>query len=469
MRLLIAIKLVFLVLISLHVKAQKKYWVYHESFPKNFSITLLPEPENCSDWLNACSYFLQTEEVVRLRDAAISLTPVLTFTPLARPDTKANVGFALEQIDARHFIREGLNGQDVKIGIIDGGFLQANTHPSLKHFYEQNLVKGYRDYITPELEQYGGVKGLDDSHGTEVWQLVGGHDRGKNMQYGLATHAEYYLARTDHGGYEKRIEEDYLIEALEWMEEKGVRLVNVSLGYSTGFTNPKENYKVEHMDGKTTAIAKAIDIAALEKGMLIVVAAGNEATINSWQVLSTPGDARHALTVGASKFDVWDKMNYSSIGPEFIDYVKPDIAVYATKGTSFAAPVVTGMAACIWQHSPHLTNLEIIEILQKAGNFYPYPNNYLGYGVPTCSNVLQVLEGKETPAPKTVRVHKDKYVLRGRFDKYLVAFHKKDNRNVIDRSVYRPLGKKVKVKKPDEATQTSLLMGKKVLEIFWVD
>ena len=115
------------------------------------------------------------------------------------------------------------------------------------------------------------------------------------------------------------------------------------------------------MDGKSTAIARAVEIATTQKGMLIVVAAGNEAR-DAWQTLSTPGDAQHALTVGASKFDIWDKMDYSSIGPDYTDFVKPDISVYSTLGTSYSTPIVTGLVACIWQMDSTLTNLEIIDI-----------------------------------------------------------------------------------------------------------
>lgn len=468
MRLLIAIKLVLLLIFSVPLKAQKKYWVFHKNLTEKSVSILLPEPENCSEWLGACSYFLTLDQQQNLREQKISISPVLNFSYLQASGEMENLGFALEQIEAEVFISKGLTGKGIKIGIIDGGFLKADEDASLEHFFENNLVRGYKDYVTPDLQEYQGAKGLADDHGTEVWQLIGGHNRAKNVRFGLATEAEYYLARTDHGAYERRIEEDYMIEALEWMEKNGVRLVNISLGYNKGYNDPGENYQVEQMDGKTTAIARAVEIAATEKGMLIVVAAGNEARDSSWQILSSPGDAEHVLTVGSSKFEIWDKMNYSSIGPEFLAYVKPDVVIYSALGTSYSTPIVTGLAACIWQLEPDLTNLELINILKRAGNFYPYPNNYVGYGVPTCPDILQVLKGEEPGRPSKIRTSRNVYVHRGKFDvNYLVAFHKKDDRNVLGRVVYRPLGKKVKIKRLEEAKQTSLLIGKDVVEIFW--
>lgn len=467
MRCLPAIKLVLLLLSGPLLQAQDKYWVYHQKDHSPDIKNVLPQPENCSEWLQACTYYLTDDQLRQLAGVGVKTTPVLTLIAKSSP-ADPPLGFALEQVEAQQFIQKGLTGKGVKIGIIDGGFLDADKKKNLTHLFEKGLVKAYKDYVTPDMKAYGGTRGLDDDHGTEVWNLIGGVDSQKNIRFGLATEAEYYLARTDHGGYERRIEEDFFIEALEWMDSLGVKLVNASVGYNLGFTDPAENYKTSQMDGKTTAIARAVEIAATQKGMLIVVAAGNEGTVKNWQILSTPGDAEHSLTVGASKFSVWDKMNFSSIGPDFVDYVKPDVAVYSTTGTSYSTPVITGMAACIWELHPELTNLEIIRLFQEAGHFYPYPNNYLGYGVPTCTGILNILDGQESPEPKEIHTGRD--FIRYKTDpeqKYLVAFHKRDSVHVISRVVYRPVGKKAKVKRLEGATQTSLLIGKEFVEIFW--
>ncbi|MEQ8472726.1 MAG: S8 family serine peptidase [Marinoscillum sp.] len=444
---------------------QEKFWISNED---RYLITVdLPAPDYCSEWINQCSYRLDTKTQSLLHELDIDFSPVHQFTPTSSNETYPTLGFALEQVESKAFIDRGLTGKGVKIGIIDGGFLGAKEDPSLKHFFDKNLVKYYKDYITPNMEEYGGAIGLDDNHGTEVWQAIGGFHPSKNILYGLATESEYYLARTDHGAYEKRIEEDFLIKALEDMAKMNIKLINISLGYNLGFNDPKENYEKADMDGKTSALAKAVDHGALKKGMLIVVAAGNEG-MDKWETLSTPGDARHALTVGSSKYEIWDKMNYSSIGPEFTDFVKPDVSVYSTMGTSYSTPIVTGMAACIWQLNPQLTNFEIIEIFKKAGNFYPFPNNYLGYGVPSCPKLLSILEGEEQLAPETIRTSKDHVKIDIQDSvRYIVAFHKKDERNVSSRVVYKSNDRNVKVKKMEDAHQTSVLVGKSIVEIIW--
>ncbi|MBV6646150.1 MAG: S8 family serine peptidase [Cyclobacteriaceae bacterium] len=463
-----ALKLAFLLLFVIGSAGQDKYWVYDYDAQSNLIST---DPLFCSQWLDACSFSLKAGEIQSLQNNGIDILPVLSFDQKSSPNSLSakDVGFALEQIEGKLFAEKGLTGKGVKIGIIDGGFLKANKDPTLSHLFENNQVKVYKDFITPDLPAYGGIAGLDDVHGTEVWQLIGGWNRAKEIQFGLATESEYYLARTDHGAYEKRIEEDYLIQALEWMESLDIRLVNISLGYAKNYTNPKENYTPQQMDGKTSAIARAVDIATYEKDMLIVVAAGNEASDSKWRVLSTPGDAEGALTVGASKLSIWDKMNYSSIGTPSLPYLKPNISCFAADGTSFATPVITGIAACLMQLHPHLSAIQIKSIIEKSGHFYPYGNNYLGYGVPKASTVLVIAAGAEESIerPKSIK-KKRAYTLQGPFDQpYVVAFHKKNDYEVIEREVYRPEKNKIKIKQKELASQTSILFDNQVVEVFW--
>lgn len=450
---------------------QNKYWVDNaDHTTKKLIDSIGIDPYYCSRWAQSCSYFIP-EQILSTNPSLHGLLPVRTLSPNYSHSEEAILGFALEQIEGNLFIDQNLNGNGVKIGIIDGGFLNANKDASLAHFFDNDLVKYYRDFVTPDLEYYGGSIGLDDVHGTEVWQLIGGHQPEKNIQYGLATHASYYLARTDHGGYERRIEEDYILQAMEEMAEQGVELFNISLGYTDGYNDNKENYSIKDINGKTSMLTRAIQKASVDEGILFVVAAGNDGS-NKWGTLSIPADAENILTVGSSKYKVWDKMNFSSYGPEALDYVKPNVCVYSTLGTSFSTPIVTGLAACIMQYDSSLTNLQIIDIIEKASNFYPHGNNYMGYGVPTCSNILKILSGKEGQIirPKEIASTKDKVKLKGAFEgKRVVVYHKKDERNVMHRLNTRPDKNKIIVNKPDGVTQTSILVETEVVEIFWQD
>ncbi len=365
----LAIKLIFLLIALVSCEQKRKYWIYFNnvensslvknellSYTENSKSIFIPKDslnitvDFYSKWLHAGTAWLSKSEHVTLSqfDDVKEISPIskAKLIPNTLNYIDIQFSFAMEQIWAEYFIEKGLTGKGVKIGIIDGGFLDANNKISLSHIFKNQAVKPYKDYLTPTLRQYGGSKGADDGHGTQVWTQIAGINPNRKVQFGLETAAEFYLARTDDGRKENRTEEEYLIQALEWMHSQGVKLVNISLGYSTGFDNPEENYLPKHVDGKFTAVTRAVNIASEQKGMLIIVSAGNDGQ-NDFKVLSVPADAKGVLTVGATNYKTWDKASYSSIGPDKFDFLKPNVACFAFNGPSFSAPVITGLAACI--------------------------------------------------------------------------------------------------------------------------
>jgi hypothetical protein len=54
-------------------------------------------------------------------------------------------------------------------------------------------------------------------------------------------------------------------------------------------------------------------------------------------------------------------------------------------GTSFAAPLVSGFAACVMQLRPELNNMEVFCEMEKSGHLYPYYDYAHGFGVPQAS------------------------------------------------------------------------------------
>ena len=60
-------------------------------------------------------------------------------------------------------------------------------------------------------------------------------------------------------------------------------------------------------------------------------------------------------------------------------------------GTSFSAPIICGLAACLWQAYPHKTASEIIQYIRLSGNNYEHPDNIYGYGLPDFWKAHQLL------------------------------------------------------------------------------
>lgn len=470
----IGLKLILLFLFHFSNAQISSYWVYldNEGYWTSVRDALAQDDHvviGYSHWLNAIA--IRGEDT--LVNSLCDLTGISRVTKQGYIFRHQNSyvtpmnGFALEQLGVDALIAQGLDGSGVTIGIIDGGFLGAPAHPSLIGIFDDGRVKGYRDFITPGLPAYGGSKAHDDKHGTDVMQLVGGVDKHTNIRHGLANGATYYLARTDHGANESRLEEYYLIKALEWMDSLGVKLVNISLGYTSGYDLPEENYKPEQMDG-SSAVAQAVQKASVEKGMLVVVSAGNDGD-KEWRVISTPADARHALSVGATKYNHWDKATFSSVGPSHISYLKPDVACFAAEGTSFSAPIITGLAALIWQKDSSLSNLDVRKLIIEAGHLYPYGNNYVGYGVPLVENIQALMDGVIPKRAKELKIYGNTYKLPERAEKHVVLYHKRNPTQVVKEEYVVAENHKIRIIRPANTQFTTVVVDNEAMyEIRWM-
>ena len=174
------------------------------------------------------------------------------------------------------------------------------------------------------------------------------------------------------------------------MDSLGVQLVNSSLGYSQ-FDDQSENYLTTEMDGEHGITSKAAEIAVRERGMLLVISAGN-AGAKPWRLVTVPADAPSVLTVGATQLKGPIRISYSSIGPDYTDFLKPDVSAYSPNGTSFSAPVVTGFMACLMEYAPELSNFELMEVIKKSSGIYPFGNNFIGYGIPSATEALNIID-----------------------------------------------------------------------------
>ena len=369
---------------------------------------------------------------------------------------------------ASTFIDSGMTGKGMKIGVIDGGFLDADSTPLIEHLLQRNRIRAYRDFLYPKAEPYQGNKYQDDGHGTTVLKQIAGYDLGQNILHGLAKDASFYLARTDHGVLESRKEERCLLKALEWMDSLGVKLINISLGYTNGFDQTTDDYSKDQIDGRSTWITHQINKFLENRDMLLVLSAGNDG-LTDWSTLSAPADAQKVLAIGATGFKVWRKTDFSSIGPMNLPYLKPNLACYAQSGTSFSAPVVTALAACIWSKHPDLTSIELKTILEKSGHLYPFGNTFVGYGVPQCDRILEIISKESTNSATPIPIRK-KYIVNNELcsSAYWVIFHKTDSIHVKYQEVISPKHHKFRVKRPSKHIKFSTIASdKSVVEIQW--
>ncbi len=430
-----------------------------------------------SKWLNAVSANLSESQFNEVKKLGFvkEIIPIDAQTILTKIDKKSDdnlrVDFVMKQIGIEHFLEAGLNGNGINIGVIDAGFYGANDNQTLKHLFDRKQILGVKDYVNPKKKDYFGEReSASDFHGTEVLNAITGRDFKENIQIGLATNANFYLARTDSGNKEFRGEEDNWLAAMEWMDSLGVRLINTSLGYAKGFSNPKESYTPEQMDGKTSVIARAAKMAVDEKGIVLVVSAGNEGDESSWRIVSTPADVDGVIAVGATN-ELGMKMGYSSIGPEFLTYMKPNVSCFSLFGTSLAAPVLTGFVACVMQANPTLTNKEIRSILEKSANLYPYGNNFIGFGIPNAKRALNLAVKKSLPEIQSriveVAENEKQIEIPMAEGDIAVVFHKKNATHVVTQESVKVKNNFVSIKRNSSIKQTTIMTQKEVIEVIW--
>jgi hypothetical protein len=430
-----------------------------------------------SRWLNSVSAYMTEEQLSEIKkfDFVSEVSPIesnIITTACGIMVNPAFVHIAMKQMQINSFIEDSLTGKGIVVGVIDAGFYDAQIDKMLKHIFDEKKIIAQKDFLSPEREDLITVKATDaDYHGRRVLDMLAGYNTVTRELRGMATGSTFYLARSEDGNREFRGEEDTWIAAMEWMDSKGVRLISTSLGYAIKMDDPNDNYTQEQMNGKTAKITRAAQIATDEKGIFLVVSAGNEGSNPLWKIISAPADAQGVLSIGATKKDNCERIEYSSIGPEFLPYLKPNVSCYSPDGTSFSAPAVAGFVACLMQRAPSLDNKKIKELIEKSSHLYPYGNNFIGYGIPRASRALKLIANPAltfgTNSEKEVK-GKSTIIKINRLKKQeAVLFHKKNEFVVVEQETLAFKKGKLKVQRPAGVSRTTVSYQDTVVELIW--
>ena len=294
----------------------------------------------------------------------------------------------------------GLDGRGLRIAVFDVGFRGLPEHPAFRELLAGQRIVATHDFLRNRTDVYHG-----GSHGTEVMgclagRLPAGLGGVPGPALGLAPAAEYLLARTEQLHRERYAEEEAWLAAVEWADRLGADIVNSSLAYT------EQRYFPEQMDGRRSLVARAANLAA-RKGLLVVCAAGNDGD-NDWVRIGTPADADSVLAIGGLDPETGLHVDFSSYGPTADRRPKPNLAAFGIvltttpegyerlEGTSFAAPLVAGFAACLWQQHRPLTAMQLFRGLEQAAELYPYFDYAHGYGRPRYQPFAAARRG---PAP----------------------------------------------------------------------
>lgn len=272
-----------------------------------------------------------------------------------------------------------------KVGVMDTGV--DSLHEDLK--------KNLKEYVRISKGAIKKAVADADTHGTHVSGIIaatyGNGKGGAGVASGFNNDmVELYVAgvQDDDGS----ISDVDLIKAIEYFKEKGVKVVNMSLG---GYSYDDNIHKAMK--------------AAYDAGITLVAASGNDDTNKD----SSPASFDEVISVNSSDSD--NQTSYFSNYGFTSDISAPGSTVPSTipgdryaaySGTSMASPVVAGVASLVLSANPKLTPRQVYNILCGTANKSKlggrvFDDKQYGYGiVDAYAAVKAAYEMKENPSDK---------------------------------------------------------------------
>lgn len=266
---------------------------------------------------------------------------------------------------------------DHQKSLLKDGLTKAELTNYLDHYkgnvdyYYNTEFNPRKDIIGDDLsdvndKDYGNsdVEGPNGDHGTMVAGLVGAKRNNGIGINGIAENVKIMGLRVVPDGDE--YDKDVAL-SIRYAVDNGAKIINMSFGKS--YSPEKE------------MVWDAMQYAA-SKNVLMIKASGNEAldidVLIHYPTAFMPGKKiDNVITVGASGLKRNKELPaiFSNYGLEGVDIFAPGVDIISVypgnkykmaSGTSFASPVVTGVAALILSYFPELSAKELKEILIES-------------------------------------------------------------------------------------------------------
>ncbi|GAA4295216.1 S8 family peptidase [Nibribacter koreensis] len=253
--------------------------------------------------------------------------------------------------------------------------LFLNQHLNLTYDPRSTIIGDNPEDI--QDRQYGNsnVTGPRPDHGTPVAGVIAGVRNNQIGIDGIAQDVEIMALRAVPQGDER--DKDIAL-AIRYAVDNGAHIINMSFGKS--FSAQRS------LVDEATAYAES-------KNVLIVHAAGNDAS-NIDEAANYPTKKRTDGTLASNWLEVGANARlldenlcgeFSNYGKLTVDLFAPGVDIislapgnqyHKMDGTSFASPVVSGVAALVWAYYPELTAVELKEVLLASTVQHPKQKVY---------------------------------------------------------------------------------------------
>ncbi len=311
--------------------------------------------------------------------------------------TTLDYGFSLSQLEQINTVvahELGFAGQGVLVCMMDTGYRQG--HDAFQTAINEGRLIAQYDFINnDDNTDYDPDQDVENQprHGTLTWSTLGGQAEGS--LYGPAYQSMFCLSKTEDLTGEHHIEEDNWAAGAEWADSLGASVISASLGYRWLFDlYGEENYTYEDMNGDSTIVTQAADLAVYN-GITVVTAQGNNGNLGDGSLLA-PADGDSVIAIGA----VWDTDEiaaFSAFGPTYDGRIKPEVLARGVNtvcadpsdmnsytwasGTSLSTPLCGGVAAVLLSAHPNWTPMMVREAMMMTATNNANPDNTHGWGI----------------------------------------------------------------------------------------
>ena len=296
-----------------------------------------------------------------------------------------------------HKVRDAWNstkGEGVVVAVIDSG-IDTNHREFAGRIWENHKeIRGNNkdDDVNGYIDDINGWNFVSDSpeltplsqHGTAVAGVVGA---AANNTIGVAGVApRVILMSLIVSGADGRIKGEAVGKAIRYAVDHGANIINLSMGgpgFTTDFTSAFT------ADIQYAASHNVLTVIAAGNGDIAGQSIGDAHGVNLDQNPKSPvcnrDDPRWSIGVSALNPE-GVKSSFSDFGSACIDLAaigenvvtttfyadNPDRVEYVSaNGTSFAAPIVSGVAALVWSTNPRLAAWQVRDILIVSGDLLP--------------------------------------------------------------------------------------------------